>query len=55
MPPEDGRILLDVTRLIARGWSQRQSTGIDRVCEAYLREYQDQALAVVQHLSLIHI
>jgi len=48
-------VLLDVTRLISRSWTGRLSTGIDRVCYAYLHHFADRALAVVQHRGLIRI
>jgi glycosyltransferase involved in cell wall biosynthesis len=48
-------VLLDVTRLIARSWTGRQPTGIDRVCLAYLRHFRGRALAVVQHRGLIRV
>jgi glycosyltransferase involved in cell wall biosynthesis len=48
-------LLLDVTRLIARSWSGRQPTGIDRVCLAYLRHFRGRAQAVVQHRGLIRV
>ncbi|WP_098104750.1 glycosyltransferase family 1 protein [Novosphingobium sp. PC22D] len=41
--------LLDVTRLVSRSWTRRLSTGIDRVCYAYLERYAGRAHAVVQH------
>lgn len=41
-------ILLDVSRLIWRQWTRRLPTGIDRVCLAYLDQFQDSARAVVQ-------
>ncbi|MBB6123824.1 glycosyltransferase family 4 protein [Sphingobium subterraneum] len=41
-------LLLDVSRLIWRGWSGRLPTGIDRTCLAYAAHYRDRALAVVQ-------
>ena len=47
--------LLDVTRLIARGWSRRLSTGIDRVCDAYLHNFGARAQAVVQHRGRFRI
>lgn len=46
-------VLLDVTRLIARSWTRRTPTGIDRVCYAYLRRFASQAHAVVQHRGAI--
>jgi glycosyltransferase involved in cell wall biosynthesis len=48
-------VLLDVTRLIARSWTGRQATGIDRVCLAYLRHFGAHAQAVVQHRGLIRV
>lgn len=48
-------VLLDVTRLVARSWSGRQPTGIDRVCHAYLRHFRDRALAVVQHRGVVRV
>ncbi len=41
--------LLDVTRLVALGWTGGRPTGIDRVCDAYLQHYRNRAYAVVQH------
>ena len=48
-------VLLDVTRLVARSWTGRQPTGIDRVCSAYLRHFRDRALAVVQHRGVVRV
>jgi len=48
-------VLLDVTRLIALGWTGRQPTGIDRVCRAYLRHFRTRAQAVVQHRGVIRV
>lgn len=48
-------VLLDATRLIARGWAGRQATGIDRVCTAYLRYFRGRSRAVVQHRGLIRV
>jgi glycosyltransferase involved in cell wall biosynthesis len=45
-------ILLDVTRLIWRQWTGRISTGIDRVCNAYLHHYADRAQAVILHRGI---
>lgn len=42
-------ILIDVSRLIWRLWSRRLSTGIDRVCLAYLEHFAPRARAVVQY------
>ncbi len=46
-------VLLDVTRLIAQGWARRTPTGIDRVCHAYLRQFANQAQAVIQHRGAV--
>jgi glycosyltransferase involved in cell wall biosynthesis len=51
----DDPVLLDVTRLIARSWTGRHATGIDRVCLAYLRHFRARAQAVVQHRGLIRV
>jgi glycosyltransferase involved in cell wall biosynthesis len=48
-------VLLDVTRLVARSWAGRQPTGIDRVCDAYLRHFRPRARAVVQHRGVIRV
>lgn len=48
-------VLLDVTRLVARSWSGRHATGIDRVCLAYLRHFRPRAQAVVQHRGVIRV
>ncbi|MFM7028734.1 MAG: glycosyltransferase family 4 protein [Chakrabartia sp.] len=40
--------VLDVSRLIWRGWTGRLPTGIDRVCHAYLEHFAPDALAMVQ-------
>lgn len=58
LPPNDalaGGVLLDVTRLVARSWTGRQPTGIDRVCTAYLRHFRSRARAVVQHRGLVRV
>ena len=44
----DGPLLLDVSRLVWRGWSRRLPTGIDRACLAYVARYRGEALAVIQ-------
>ncbi len=48
-------ILFDVTRLISRSWTRRLSTGIDRVCYAYLDHFRSRAQAVVQHKGMFRI
>ena len=40
--------LLDVSRLIWRGWRRRLPTGIDRVCLEYVANFAPRAQAVVQ-------
>ncbi|MFC0684976.1 glycosyltransferase [Novosphingobium clariflavum] len=52
---EDRPLLLDVTRLIARSWSRRLPTGIDRVGQAYLRRFALRAQAVVQHRGAVRV
>lgn len=51
----DRPFLLDVTRLIATGWTGRRSTGIDRVCDAYLAHYGARAHAVIQHRGIVRV
>lgn len=46
-------VLLDVTRLVARGWVNRPSNGIDRVAYAYLAHFGSRARAVVQYRGTI--
>lgn len=48
-------LLLDVSRLIWRSWSRRLSTGIDRVCYAYLHHFRGRAQAVFQYRGLPRI
>jgi glycosyltransferase involved in cell wall biosynthesis len=42
------RFLIDVSRLVGRRAKGRLPTGIDRVCLAYVREFGDRGLAVLQ-------
>ena len=49
----NARILLDVTRLVSLYWTGRQATGIDRVCLAYLDQFRERCLPVVQHRGLL--
>jgi len=53
--PVQRSVLLDVTRLISRSWTRRRSTGIDRVCSAYLAHFRDRAQAVVQYRGVIRL
>ena len=43
-----GRILLDMTRMVAWRWRGDEATGIDRVCRAYAARFADEALAAIQ-------
>lgn len=45
----DQPLLLDCTRIVARRWANRQPSGIDRVCDAYLAHFAPRAQAVVQY------
>lgn len=47
--------LLDVSRLVWRSWSARLSTGIDRVCYAYLDHFADKSQAVVQYRGVARV
>lgn len=47
--------LLDVTRALATSWTGRKPTGIDRVCDAYLRHYRARANAVIQHRGVVKV
>lgn len=47
-PTEQRPIVLDVSRLIWRGWTRRLPTGIDRVCLAYLDRFNSRSLAMIQ-------
>lgn len=47
--------LFDVTRLVSRSWTQRKSTGLDRVSYAYLERFRRNAQAVVQHKGLARV
>ena len=51
----DRPFLLDVTRSLARAWTGRTPTGIDRVCNAYLQHYRLQAHAVIQHRGIFRV
>lgn len=44
----DRRILIDISRLIWRSWRGTPATGVDRVCRAYVEQFHNQSLAVVQ-------
>jgi glycosyltransferase involved in cell wall biosynthesis len=48
-------LLFDATRLIWRSWARRYSTGIDRVCDAYLDRFAARSQAVVQHRGVARI
>lgn len=53
--PTDAPVLLDVSRLIWRGWSGRLPTGIDRSMLAYVAHYRHRARAVVQRRGYTRI
>ncbi len=53
MRAPDRPLLLDATRLVARSWTGRRPTGIDRVCLAYLRQFRTRARAVVQYRGVV--
>ena len=44
--------LLDVSRLVWRVWRGRLPTGIDRVCQAYVKHFGARSQAVVQRRGL---
>ena len=48
-------ILLDVSRLVWRFWRGGVPTGIDRVCHAYVKRFQDQAQAVIHRGSAFNV
>lgn len=45
----DAPLLVDVSRLIWRRWTGTRATGVDRICEAWMRHYAAQAQAVIIH------
>ncbi len=47
--------LFDVTRLVSRSWTRRQSTGLDRVSYAYMERFGSRAHAVVQNKGISRI
>lgn len=47
--------LFEATRMIARVWTGRSPTGIDRVCHAYLHNFGPRSQAVVQHRGVFRI
>lgn len=46
--PSRRPIVFDASRLVWRLWRRRLPTGIDRVCLAYLQEFADRSLAMLQ-------
>lgn len=48
-------LLLEVTRLVARGWTAHRPTGIDRVTHAYMCHYGPRSRAVIQHRGVFKI
>lgn len=55
MPVSQRPYCLDVTRLVARAWTGRQFTGLDRVAQAYLKHFRKHALLVVQHRGIVRV
>lgn len=49
MSENDAPLLLDVSRLIWRRWTDTPPTGIDRICLAWLKHYCTGAQAVIIH------
>lgn len=49
------KYLLDVSRQIHKGWVRELPTGIDRVCNAYLQHFKDQAHAVVHFKGFMRV
>lgn len=47
MKSNDAPLLLDASRLVWRRWSGMRTTGIDRICLAWMEHYAAQAQAVV--------
>lgn len=45
----DAPLLLDASRLVWRRWTGTRSTGIDRICLAWMRHYRPQCQAVIIH------
>lgn len=45
----DAPLLIDVSRLVWRRWTGTRSTGVDRICEAWMKQYAAQSQAVVIH------
>lgn len=45
----DAPLLLDVSRLVWRRWTETRQTGIDRICLAWLHHYGPRAQAVIIH------
>lgn len=51
----DAPYLFDVTRLVSRSWTRRQSTGLDRVSYAYMEQFGSRAHAVIQNKGISRI
>ncbi|KUO51803.1 MAG: hypothetical protein APF82_09685 [Sphingomonadales bacterium BRH_c42] len=45
----DAPLLLDVSRMVWRRWTGTRSTGIDRICHAWIEHYGPRAQAVIIH------
>lgn len=49
------KYLLDVSRQIHKIWARNLPTGIDRVCSAYLNNFQHHAQAVIHYKGLLRV
>lgn len=49
------KYLLDVSRQIHKIWARNLPTGIDRVCSAYLENFQHDAQAVIHYKGLLRV
>jgi glycosyltransferase involved in cell wall biosynthesis len=49
MNDNDAPLLLDASRLVWRRWAGTRSTGIDRICFAWMRHFGPRAQAVIIH------
>lgn len=49
MKDNDAPLLLDASRLVWRRWTGTRSTGVDRICHAWMKHYGPQSQAVIIH------
>lgn len=45
----DAPLLIDASRLVWRRWTGILSTGVDRICQAWVKQYASQSQAVIIH------